>query len=127
MYEFTDSPVRADLPDERKLEPVFFTDMTPSAEGYRNLTEFSGCGMSGCNADIYRLLSLTRTSTGSSSLTPPFPTGTSSGSSWNAWTAFSGEIPAAMTWEDTGRHARQGGAYPENGFRRKGHRTLNGS
>lgn len=60
VYEFTDSPVRADLPDERKLEPVFFTDMTPSAEGYRNLTEFSGCGMSGCNADIYRLLSLTR-------------------------------------------------------------------
>ena len=60
VYEFTNSPVRADLPDERKLEPVFFTDMTPSAEGYRNLTEFSGCGMSGCNADIYRLLSLTR-------------------------------------------------------------------
>lgn len=60
VYEFTDSPVRAELPDERKLEPVFFTDMTPSAEGYRNLTEFSGCGMSGCNADIYRLLSLTR-------------------------------------------------------------------
>lgn len=60
VYEFTDSPVRADLPDERKLEPVLFTDMTPSAEGYRNLTEFSGCGMNRCNADIYRLLSLTR-------------------------------------------------------------------
>lgn len=58
-FDFRDSLFsQTDKASRENWEPVFISDMKPTADSYRQLVDFGKCRMKGDNADIYRLLTL---------------------------------------------------------------------